>query len=503
MSWWRVSCLLVVTLGAACTKPNPQSCLDGTCTDPAFPFCDLDGALAGEDQTCIAVACTADEFVACRGDRAITCNSTGTDYDLVQCPRGCDEGTGCRVCEPNETVCENGKVQTCDATGAVVASESCTLGCFEDQPRCREIEPSNGLAPFMSMAATGPDVVLENATILVPSGEITSSSGQVIIASQIVPAPPGGVRIQVFPVRSLTIVGSLQIRGSQADDVPAVAFLVHGDVRVDGSIQLNGSDSGDFSVTSPPGSIISGPCVGAVGTFDANGQPAWGAGGGGGGGATQGGAGGSNWKWPGSSGGTAFPNPDLQPLRGGCRGGGHSSQPPSHGGGAIQITSRSSIRLGPNTTILANGGFGFVGESPAGEIPGFEAMPKGGGSGGGILLEAPNVMFEAGVMITANGGGGASGDGAPGSPTTSALPSSGGTCSASPSICTNGGDGGSSAGPGRTAASIATTGLQEVYTGAGGGSVGHIRINTRDGSYTKANDTQESPPPSTAAIGTR
>ena len=90
MSLWRLG-LVVAVLTGACTKPNPQSCQDGTCTDPAFPFCDVDGALAGEDQTCIAVACTANEFVACRGDRAITCNTTGTDYELELCSGGFDE----------------------------------------------------------------------------------------------------------------------------------------------------------------------------------------------------------------------------------------------------------------------------------------------------------------------------------------------------------------------------------------------------------------------------
>lgn len=490
-------------LASGCTKPNPKSCQDGTCTDPAFPFCDVDGALAGEAETCIAVACTANEFVACRGDRAITCNATGTDYELVQCDRGCDAAaSGCRLCDPSETACTNGTVATCDSSGVVVTTEACTLGCFENEPRCREIAPSNGLAPYMDMAASGPDLVLENATVFVPSGIIMSSAGPITIASPIVPAVQNGVRIQIFPVRSLTVIGTLDVRGSQADDVPAVAFLVHGEVRIDGSIHLSGSEPFE-TVTSPPGSVISGPCVGTGGTFDVAGQPAWGAGGGGGGGATQGGAGGSNWKWPGSSGGVAFPNPDLQPLRGGCRGGGHPSQPPTHGGGAIQITSRESIRLGPNSTIRANGGWGFIGETPSGEVPGNEGMPKGGGAGGGILLEAPSVMFDSGVKLTADGGGGASGDGDAGSSSAGGLPSLGGTCTISPTICTNGGDGGSSAGPSRTAASISTTGLQQVYTGAGGGSVGHIRINTRDSAYTKANDAHESPVPSTGTIGTR
>jgi hypothetical protein len=130
-------------------------------------------------------------------------------------------------------------------------------------------------------------------------------------------------------------------------------------------------------------------------------------------------------------------------------------------------------------------------------------MPKGGGSGGGILLEAPSVRIERGAMLVANGGAGASGDGTAGMEPGGPVPSYGGTCTAPPTYCTDGGDGGSKLGPGRTAASILTAGLAEVYTGAGGGAEGHIRINTSNGVYTKASDVLESPSPSTGAIATR
>jgi hypothetical protein len=110
---WRrgVGRALVVAAAvlAGCTKPNPRSCQDGTCTDPALPFCDVDGSFANEPQTCIAVDCTPGEFAACRGDLAITCNEVGTDFDLIQCERGCDDALGgCRLCDPNETACTNG-----------------------------------------------------------------------------------------------------------------------------------------------------------------------------------------------------------------------------------------------------------------------------------------------------------------------------------------------------------------------------------------------------------
>lgn len=51
--------LASLVFSAACTKPNPaKHCTDGTCTTPNYPFCDVTGAIGGEEGTCIAVTCT-------------------------------------------------------------------------------------------------------------------------------------------------------------------------------------------------------------------------------------------------------------------------------------------------------------------------------------------------------------------------------------------------------------------------------------------------------------
>jgi len=112
MTWWRdvrvarvaqvarvalCGALLCGALWAAgCTTvSNPRSCADGFCHDPALPFCDVDGTIAGGQRlTCIAVECTPLELAACRGDEAIVCNATGDDYDVTHCEGGCDAGTG-------------------------------------------------------------------------------------------------------------------------------------------------------------------------------------------------------------------------------------------------------------------------------------------------------------------------------------------------------------------------------------------------------------------------
>src|SRR5690242_14638562 len=82
---------------AACAKPNPAAhCTDsGTCTDPSFPFCDVDGVIGGEPGTCIAVSCTAGQFAMCDGNNAIVCNANGNNYDTKQCEGICDPMNGC------------------------------------------------------------------------------------------------------------------------------------------------------------------------------------------------------------------------------------------------------------------------------------------------------------------------------------------------------------------------------------------------------------------------
>src|SRR5687767_3713208 len=109
---WRVALLGCALF--ACTKPNPESCADGSCTDPAFPFCDVDGAVAGTPEKCIAVECAPLEFELCRADDAIVCNASGNNYDVVRCELGCAGATGgCRDCATDANCTASAPV--CDA----------------------------------------------------------------------------------------------------------------------------------------------------------------------------------------------------------------------------------------------------------------------------------------------------------------------------------------------------------------------------------------------------
>jgi hypothetical protein len=169
-------------------------------------------------------------------------------------------------------------------------------------------------------------------------------------------------------------------------------------------------------------------------------------------------------------GGAAFGTDDLQPLVGGCSGGGFDNSDSdehfpegAYGGGAMQITSRKSINV--SGSIRANGDAGNGGGQPV--ACGYSFF--GGGGGGGILLEAPDLTLRAGSTLSATGGDGRGCDPAT---TTCALPGHGGTGTAAAS---SGGD---------VAFTTALGGTAEFFGGSGGGGVGRIRINSSTGSYT-------------------
>jgi hypothetical protein len=105
-----------------------------------LPFCDVDGVFGDTAQTCIAVDCSPGEFAACRGDQAITCNSTGNNYDLVRCEFGCDEVTGgCKRCSSDDQ-CDN-PTPVCDpgthSCRACLADDECASRvCDVDAGAC-------------------------------------------------------------------------------------------------------------------------------------------------------------------------------------------------------------------------------------------------------------------------------------------------------------------------------------------------------------------------------
>ncbi|MCE9572197.1 MAG: hypothetical protein K8W52_03490 [Deltaproteobacteria bacterium] len=494
---------LALAAAAGCSVKDPLFC-DAThpCTDPALAYCDTTGAYAPDHiaNTCIASPfdaapiCTPGAFDRCDGDTLYRCDATGYAYEPVTCELGCSAAAGaCRLCTPSSTACTNGTVASCDANGDVVSSKACPLGCFQDQPRCTDVDPSNGLAPYLDLTtAVGVDLDLTDGAIIDTStGAIKNGDGSsVVVTNTLIAAPANGVPIRVF------IVKSAHLRNvrfeSTARPAPAFALVADGAISVAGSLDATGY------IGTAPGVMAAGPCTGSSGTYiNEPNNRTYVMGCGGGGYATSGGAGGGINNLGGGAGGAAgqaFVNPSLTPLRGGCDGAGYGDGAES-GGGAIQFVSRTRIDLGAAATINANGNGGAAPQQTQG----------GGGSGGGILLEAPEVSLAAGAALVANGGGGASTDNGGSAGLVAAMGAPGGACAVQTSRCGAGGVGASAnAGPGVGGSADYTNATNAYVTaGGGGGSVGYVRVNTSTATYTKASDVIESPAPSTGTLKTR
>lgn len=489
MQWWA-AVVLGIAVAGGCKEPNPRSCTDGTCTDPALPFCDADGVLGGEPNECIAVSCTPMEFATCRGDLAVTCNAAGTSYDLVACELGCDAASGgCRACEPNETACVNGIVSTCDANGAVVASEPCALGCFEDEPRCRKIDPSNNLADYLDLVANPPDLDLQSVRFDTGAGMVTDVTGAAIDVPSFVAANGDGPSIRVFVVSSLRLNNATATSSTDPDAMtgPAFAVVARKQIVIDGRLSVRGRAGG----------VKNAECRGGIGTYFETDSMWRAVASGGGGHATPGARGGDVGSLPGGAAGQSYGNDALVPLRGGCPSGGVDNAGTItlygvSGGGAVQLSAGDRIEV--------RGIIDVRGETGTAEQAGnLGAAILGGGAGGGILLEAPIVTLGPDAKLIAKGGGG----GSTGPSTTTddtAAPDPGNVC---PSTCPDGGNGaapGIAAGAGQPAPSVTGT---AIHSGGGGGGMGRVRINTRDTTYTKANTSVEAAAVTSGLIGTR
>lgn len=177
--------------------------------------------------------------------------------------------------------------------------------------------------------------------------------------------------------------------------------------------------------------------------------------------------------------GTGCPEPALDPLMGGSGGYAGSGLAPARvgggGGGAVQISSYTSIAL-VSPTVASTGGVWAGGAGGSGGAPGGSGplAGGGGGAGGAILLEAPTIDIHPGVVLAANGGGGGAGglmvDGQPSQ--FGVTPASGGSGS---SGCAGGA--GAAGNTGAVDGTSADAAVSSNAGGGGGGGIGRIRIN--------------------------
>jgi hypothetical protein len=474
-----------------CTKANPSAtCANGACSDPEFPFCDVDGSFGGPPNTCIAVTCAAGSIGGCRGSDELVCNSSGDTYDTQACSNGCTDPTGCNAppvptaCTANTTTCtSDGSLLVCDATGQGTP-QTCALGCSDTGgSHCEELVPSNNLQQFFDKTPNPADLTLAGGTLDLDASTFTPTGGKATsITSFKLAAPSGGAPLTVFVANNLTlgditidstnnlINGMVSLNGGVG---PGVAFLAKGEVQVQGRVLVASGAVNIPGCTSPatPSQIV--------------GNARYAAGAGGGGHATDGADGGDV---PGGAThlahGSASGTDQLVPLRGGCPAGltvaASSNQLAGRGGGAIQLVSLRSIDV--SGTIAADGLAAMMNDGTGGTSFG------GGGGGGGILLEAPHVALSVSGKLLARGGGGNSGDFQPVEVPDSDTPIAGGITQVNDGTRSNGGAGGTDTVNPRPGASTpaAVSGESAIrVAGGGGGGVGRIRINTSDASVDK------------------
>ncbi len=461
--------MALVWVTASCTKQNPakntgKNCPDGTCSDPQL-FCDSDGVITGEPQTCIGVACAPMHFVACDGDSAITCNAAGDNYEIHACADGCLPGGGCNACSPGTNSCASGSIVTCGDDGEPMATKECFWGCV-DAPtaHCAYLEPKY-LPNVCDSLATDPALMVGSDTIIDPNTDTNCNGG---IVPQI-----GGPDVCVVRYNAIDIPSGVTLRVTTGSGTVerAIAFVSDYEIFIGGTLDISA-----VGIVSGPGGgwSISG---GAATTSN-------GLGGGGAGFKTAGGSGGTATIDGGAAnGGAPFDPATLMPLVGGPR------SPSAGGGGAVTLIScrGDTTVMG---TIAAGGGGGAGGIMSQGAIAGGD----GGGAGGYVVIQGMSVTVTGNVYANGGGGGGGYFSGA-------TVQCNGMDGTQSDSVAAAGcapGSGAGAGGNGGVGNASPVDGGHPTSSGAapggGGGSVGYLQTYTPTGFFPTVTPAHASPP---------
>jgi hypothetical protein len=343
---------LVVAVG--CTKTNAAAfCADGTCSDPNFAYCDVDGAVSGEPGMCIAVTCAP-------GEVKQTCNAGGNGYEDVACDLGCAE---------------------------------------TPTPHCKYLQPKY-MPDICDAPASKPSLTLSGAGAIDPN--LDTSCDEVVAQS-------GGTEICVIRAGTLTVAedAALKILGTSDMTGRAIAFVADDKLLVAGTLDA----TGHTGVNGPAGGTYSSGGAGSISGTIAAGGGAGGMTSGGAGGSQTNMSGGTDGG--GVNGGAPVMNPALLAS---FIGGGSSGSVPNiamgGGGGAIMVAScHGEVRV----TGIVNAGGGGGAAGIALFLPGF--AQGGGAGGNiviqGVSVSITGQVYANG----GGGGGGwrtGGGEGVPG-----------------------------------------------------------------------------------------
>jgi hypothetical protein len=133
-----------------------NTCESHTECPPTTPFCSVsgqcfecltDGDCEGDavctNGLCLSQSCSPGQKV-CNGDKLLTCNADGTDWDVYECPgeAGWCEAGACIGCEPGYAAC-SGKSERviCAEDGSVLLTETCPGDDFCVEGECLSCYP--------------------------------------------------------------------------------------------------------------------------------------------------------------------------------------------------------------------------------------------------------------------------------------------------------------------------------------------------------------------------
>ena len=87
------------------------------------------------------------------------------------------------TCAADTITCTAGTYVECGPDGFATRTLTCPLGCATDVAKCLDIDPRNGLATYLDMVASPPDIVLRGAAT------IDSTTGLLFDAGTNIPIP--------------------------------------------------------------------------------------------------------------------------------------------------------------------------------------------------------------------------------------------------------------------------------------------------------------------------
>jgi hypothetical protein len=543
-------CLGVALLFGGCGDNNTQGDLGSTPDQSGAADLGMDlsppsdGMLAdgmSGDGSPDALMCTANSFIACAGNTATFCNSTGDGTTDVDCGAPCVAG-GCGQCTADActggtlTPCDvahgktgaptacvtlkaGGNVSSCNAAGDACAecagafvcgsgttgtantqyackgdgtlgtATACAFGCDDANGKCKDLVPASDADAHLAAADTFTCTGTQSATL--PA--VTAAAGDTLTIDSTTATiqKKNGATVTNYaaswgaaytPAGSGTPVRVAHIKSLSLVNGAAVKVTGSSGVilLVDGNVTASGALATPTVIDlSADKYTTTGPGADSSNGAGVAAAVTTDAGGGGAGHGSDGakGGGGNTNSMNGGLGGTAYGATVV--LEAGAAGGkgDAAGDTGGHGGGALQISACGNIDLGLYVVVNASGGGGHGGSAALTTL-GSGHGGGGGGSGGTILLESATMTITGELASNGAGGGGGAGVSNTGNDGSNwDVTKSVTTAAAGGTSNATGGATGGAGGAGATTPAAGIGGGGNLGGGGGGGAYGRVFLN--------------------------